>query len=82
MTQPPIPQAENKPWWRFPIVWMVIAGPALVVVAGLTTVVIAVKNVDPVLDTSQGQVKGVIDMPAVQARNHAANADARAPADR
>lgn len=82
MTQPKSPEAENKPWWRFPIVWMVIAGPAIVVVAGITTVVIAVKNVDPVLDTSKGQVKGVIDMPAVQARNHAANADARAPADR
>lgn len=71
------PQPENTPWWRLPIVWMVIGGPAAVVVASIVTAGIAIKNVDPVLDTSKGEVKGVIDMPAVQARNHAANADAR-----
>ncbi len=73
---------ENTPWWRLPIVWMVIAGPAIVVVAALSTVGIAFTHVDPVLDTSVGQVKGVIDMPAMQARNHAANADSRAPAEK
>lgn len=78
-TETPI---DNPPWWRLPIVWMVIGGPALVVVAAIVTAGIAIKNVDPVLDTSKGQVKGVIDMPAMQARNHSANADSRAPADR
>ncbi|MBH1986925.1 MAG: nitrogen fixation protein FixH [Burkholderiales bacterium] len=75
------PPAHNPPWWRLPIVWMVIAGPAIVVVASLITVTLAVKHVDPVLDTSKGQVKGVNDMPAVQGRNHAASPE-RQPADR
>lgn len=73
---------ENTPWWRLPIVWLVIGGPVIVVVASIVTAGIAIKHVDPVLDTSKGQVKGVNDMPAIQARNHAANADARAPADK
>lgn len=73
---------ENTPWWRLPIVWLVIGGPAIVVVASIVTAGIAIKHVDPVLDTSKGQVKGVNDMPAIQARNHAANADAQAPADK
>ena len=58
---------------RLPIVWLVIGGPALVVVAGLTTVVIAVRNVDPVLDTSAGQVHSAKELPAHKARNHAAD---------
>jgi len=82
MTRTSTSKPDNTPWWRLPIVWMVIGGPAAVVVASLITAGIAIKHVDPVLDTSKGEVKGVIDMPAVQARNHAANADARAPADK
>lgn len=66
---------SNPPWWRLPIVWMVIAGPALVVVAGVSTVVIAVRNVDPVLDTSHGQVRNAAELPAAKGRNHAANPD-------
>lgn len=72
---------NNPPWWKLPIVWLVIGGPAAVVVASLFTVGIAVKNVDPVLDTSKGQVKSAVEVPAVQARNHAAS-PAREPADR
>jgi hypothetical protein len=26
----------GQPWWRFGMVWMVVGGPAVVVVAGLT----------------------------------------------
>ena len=51
------------------------------VVASLFTVGIAVKHVDPVLDTSKGHVKSVVEQPAVQARNHAAS-PAQQPADR
>jgi len=51
------------------------------VVASLITVTLAVKHVDPVLDTSKGQVKGVNDRPAVQGRNHAASPELQ-PADR
>ncbi len=39
-------QVENQPWYRNPMVWMVIALPATAVVAGLLTVYIAVANQD------------------------------------
>lgn len=59
-------QAPGRtPWWREPMMWLVVGGPTVVVVAALITVVIAVRGADPVLDTRQGQ-------PAVQGRNHAA----------
>lgn len=73
--------ANNPPWYRLPIVWMVIGGPAVVVVASLITVGIAVKHIDPVLDTSAAPTQK--EAPASKARNHA-NEDATptAPAER
>jgi uncharacterized protein len=55
---------QASPWWRHGMVWLVISGPAAVVVAGIATLVIAVTHPDPVLPTP--------DTPAVQGRNHAA----------
>lgn len=72
---------QSKPWWRYPIVWMVIGGPAVVVVASFFTAGLAIKHVDPVLDTSVGQVKAPSEAPAIQARNHSAE-QAKEPADR
>lgn len=72
---------QSKPWWRYPIVWMVVAGPLAVVVASFYTASLAIKHVDPVLDTSAGQVSAPSEAPAVQARNHSAE-QTRAPADR
>lgn len=77
----PASTGSQPPWWKLPIVWMVIGGPALVVVASLFTVGIAVKNVDPVLDTSKGQVSSSNELPAVKARNHAAEGSTQ-PAER
>jgi uncharacterized protein len=51
--------------WREPMVWLVVAGPAAVVLASLATVALAVRHPDPPLAT-QGAV------PAHAARNHAA----------
>jgi hypothetical protein len=76
-----IEASKQPPWWRLPIVWMVIAGPALVVVASLVTAAIAVTHVDPVLDTSKDQVHTGSNAPALLGRNHAAEA-AKQPADR
>ena len=45
---------NNAPWWRFPIVWLVFGGPAVVVVAALCMVVVAYSGADVVLDTSAG----------------------------
>lgn len=57
-------------WWRLPIVWLVIGGPALVVVASFITLALAIKNPDPVLATPAAKNKA--EQPAVQGRNHAA----------
>jgi predicted signal transduction protein with EAL and GGDEF domain len=67
------PAVNNPPWWKLPIVWMVIGGPAIVVVACAITVTIAYTRVDPVLDTSQGHVRSAEELPAHKARNHAAD---------
>jgi hypothetical protein len=55
----------HKPWWREPMMWLVVGGPAVVVVAGIATAVIAIRNADPVLDTRAAPT-------AVHGRNHAA----------
>jgi hypothetical protein len=59
---------DTKPWWKFGYVWLVLAGPLIVVVAGLHTFWLAASAPDPVLDTS---VLRQSDAPAQQARNHA-----------
>lgn len=61
---------ETTPWWRLPIVWLVIGGPAAVVVAGFATLAIAIANPDPVIDVPPAANRA--EMPAVQGRNHAA----------
>jgi len=65
------------PWWRYRMVWLVISGPAAVVVAGIATLVLALTHIDPVLDEpSSGAARVAVAKtpaaPAQQARNHAA----------
>lgn len=87
------PLSEGTPvstqaWWREPYVWLVIGGPLVVVAAGIMTVVIAVKNPDPVLDprnlaqsefmAQSKQAQAAKDnlanlQPAMLGRNHAAS---------
>lgn len=67
-----------QPWWRFGLVWMVVGGPAVVVVAGLVTFYLAVSNPDPVLPTygqSSSQTRSITHAPALQGRNHAATGE-------
>lgn len=74
-------QEHAQPWWKFGHVWMVFAGPAVVVVASFITLYLAIKVPDPVVNSS-GQVapSGAVQReastanmaPAIQARNHAA----------
>jgi hypothetical protein len=73
---------ESGPWWKYGYVWMILGGPAVVVVAGIATLVIAVRSPDPVLapdyyrrgveinKTLRLQDKALL--PANQGRNHAA----------
>ncbi|GCL62412.1 hypothetical protein [Pseudaquabacterium pictum] len=66
----------SPPWWRVGMVWLVLGGPAVVVVAAIGTAVIAYRGADPVLTeapTPQQVVRQLgAQTPAMQARNHAA----------
>lgn len=57
-------------WWRVPMVWLVISGPAIVVVAGFATLALAILNPDPVLVVEKPASPA--QQPAMQGRNHAA----------
>ena len=60
----------SPPWWRLPIVWLVISGPALVVIASFITLALAIISPAPVLSTAADAAKAA--QPALQGRNHAA----------
>ncbi len=68
-------QGPVAPWWRHGMVWLVVSGPLLVVVAGVATLWIAVANPDPVLEVRAPAQQA--QQPAVQARNHAASPSPR-----
>jgi len=77
--------SKARPWWSFGMVWLVIAGPAIVVVAGFYTYYLAARSPDPVLPTQQpvkasGQGADITHAPALQGRNHAATGELPAPA--
>jgi hypothetical protein len=68
-------------WWSYGHVWLVIAGPAVVVVAALLTAVIAVRGADPLvsseyyrrgMEINQQLARERAMVPAQQGRNHAA----------
>jgi len=83
MTQPPEP---SGPWWRYGHVWLLIAGPAAVIVAGFVTLWLAVRSPDPVIDAdyyrrgieiNKALAREKALLPAVQGRNHAATPPAQ-----
>lgn len=47
--------AQLRPWYREPWPWIVAAGPAIVVVAGLATFWIAAHNADVVVKDPRAQ---------------------------
>ena len=60
------------PWWRFGIVWLALALPALVVVASLCTAGIAWRHADALVIDAREAGAPAARSPAEQARNHAA----------
>lgn len=77
----------SGPWWRHPMMWLVVGGPALVVVASIATLTLAVTYPDPVVEhtapvgpsrqaaedaTETGHPSPAGMEPALKARNHAA----------
>lgn len=65
----------SAPWWRYGMVWMVIAGPLIVVIASMVSAVVAIRGADPVVASSSDQDT---QRPAIQGRNHAATSGAAA----
>jgi len=71
-----------RPWWTHGHVWMIISGPAIVVVAGFVTLWLAIRTPDPVIEADYYKrgieinrtlpdVDSKAMMPALQGRNHA-----------
>jgi len=71
---------DTQAWWRYPMVWLVVGGPLIVVVASLGTAVVAYRGADEVLvETPSARILPVqptAETPAMVARNHAATAAA------
>ncbi|MES2611411.1 MAG: FixH family protein [Pseudomonadota bacterium] len=77
------------PWWKFGHVWLVISGPAIVVVAGFATLWLAIARPDPVVAEDyyrQGiEINKTLEdkagslSPAMKARNHAATPEQDKP---
>lgn len=74
---------SSGPWWKFGHMWMVVGGPAVVVLASFFTIYLAITRPDPVVSEDYYQeginINERLDAqtaasraPAVQARNHAA----------
>ena len=70
------------PWWKFGHVWLVLAGPLVVIVAGFITLWLAMSRPDPVVAEDYYQrgidIKKTLEhpekslAPAMKGRNHAA----------
>lgn len=74
-------EKDTKSWWQYGYVWLIIAGPLLVVIAGFITLYLAIRTPDPVIDDyyRKGiEINKTLNAerdslaPAGQARNHAA----------
>ena len=46
-------EAQHKPWYKEPWPWVAIAIPGLAVIMGITTLVLALSNPDPVMVTDR-----------------------------
>ena len=68
------PSTSTGPWWRHGMMWLVVGGPAVVVVAAIVTAVIAIVGADTLVEdpvATPGSVPNGAYSPAVKARNHA-----------
>ncbi|WP_310626321.1 FixH family protein [Limnohabitans sp.] len=82
--------SDTKSWWQYGHVWLIIAGPAAVVVACFITLAIAIRVPDPVIaddyyrrgldiNKTLEAKKDLQLMPAMQARNHVVTPRAAIP---
>lgn len=83
MNKTPSDPAGAQPWWKFPMMWLVLGLPAAVIVAGFATLWIAMARPDVVVDpdyyrkglalgpSGRGVVVDKAQLPAQVGRNHA-----------
>ncbi len=69
------PVVSGAPWWRHGMVWLVVAGPAVVVVAAVATAVLAWRGADvemlpPSAHAVASQPGGLSRRPAEDASRH------------
>jgi uncharacterized protein len=69
MNRSMVMKQATRSGWKEPMVWLVLAGPLAVVIAGFVTLWIAFDGADEPLKTQAVPASG---QPAVAARNHAA----------
>jgi uncharacterized protein len=72
---------DSGPWWKHGHLWLLISGPATVVLAGIATAWIALSQPDPVVEADYYRrgieinktlaARDKAQLPALQARNHA-----------
>ena len=82
MAPNPVTPPPAEPWWKFGHVWLIIAGPLIVIVAGFVTLWLAISRPDPVV--AEDYYRQGIEInknlaepekslaPAMKGRNHAA----------
>ena len=80
---------RSGPWWKYGHVWLILSGPAVVVVAGIVTAYIAINGADPVVSKNYYQEGLNINKelgnaqkslaPAGAARNHTTTPDRDLP---
>lgn len=70
---------DSQPWWKYGYVWLILAGPVLVIVASFITLNLALGTPDPVVDDYyrkgieiNKQLEAKELLPAIEGRNHAA----------
>lgn len=50
--------SRRSAWWREPMMWLVVGGPLVVVVASFVTLSLAIRHPDPVLGVEAGDDSG------------------------
>ncbi len=85
---PPLNESSlSGPWWRYPLVWLVIAGPAAVVLASIVTIWLAWRTPETLVSEDYYREGIEINrtladkkrMPAQAGRNHAATPEDDVP---
>lgn len=85
----PESKPASPPWWKFGYMWLVVGGPAIVVVAGFITLWLAIRTPDPLVANDyyrRGiEINKTLEnpdaslVPALKGRNHAATPEQDKP---